>query len=77
MDRPSLAWGRDDTIAAPAAWVPWSQRVSAAPDRTRAQMVLGGRGQGGLTSTLSPRQNFCLQVELNIYTYIRLIDHVK
>lgn len=27
-------------------------------------------GGGGLTSTLSSRENFCLQVELNIYTYI-------
>ena len=37
MDKPSLAWGRDDTTAAPAAWVPWSQRVSAAPGETGTQ----------------------------------------
>lgn len=37
MDKPSLAWGRDDTTAAPAAWVAWSQRVPAAPGETGTQ----------------------------------------
>lgn len=37
MNKPGLAWGRDDTTAAPAAWVPWSQRVPEAPGETGTQ----------------------------------------
>lgn len=37
MDKPGLAWGCDDITAAPAAWVPWSQRVPEAPGETGTQ----------------------------------------
>lgn len=60
-DEASLAWDRDDATAAPVAWAPWSWKVPAAPGGrvTQDQGTDGARRPraGGLTSTLSPRQN--------------------